>query len=136
MKKVVLTRTHDNGIQTIGYIDVFNDKGIKEFSCCSLELPYRDNKRSISCIPKGQYIIKPRTSEKYKKHYHVTDVIGRTYILIHSGNYNSHTKGCILVGSRFKDINFDGQFDVVNSNSTLKKLLVHLNNKTLILEIN
>ena len=50
------------------------------------------------------------------------DVPNRSYILIHSGNYNKHTLGCILVGATLSDINGDGYRDTTNSKETLNKL--------------
>ena len=87
-----------------------------------LELPDKDNKRRISRIPAGKYKCVKRFSEKYKHHFHVLDVPDRDYILIHSGNYHTHTKGCLLPGSGITDINNDGYQDVVNSKSTMKKM--------------
>ena len=52
-----------------------------------------------SCIPEGQYTVVRRYSPKYKRHtYHITDVPGRKYILIHPGNNEDATLGCILLG--------------------------------------
>ena len=50
------------------------------------ELPWRDNQKSISCIPAGEYICRRYSSEKYKDTFEVTDVPGRSYILFHVGN--------------------------------------------------
>ncbi len=61
------------------------------------------NKSNISCIPVGTYILDPLVSSasgKYKNCYWVRSVPGRAGILIHSGNYPSHTRGCILPGKR------------------------------------
>ena len=73
-----------------------------ESFCDTLELPYRDNQRSISCIPAGQYKVRLRYAEESasRKYTHllVQDVPNRSYILFHRGNKPSHTRGCILVG--------------------------------------
>lgn len=78
------------------------------FSCFSIELPWRDNKGGLSCISVGEYLVKMRWSKKYRWHYHITDVAGRSWILFHSGNwagdvkkeYRTHSMGCILLGQK------------------------------------
>lgn len=69
--------------------------------CVTLEPYHRSNEVSISSIPAGVYIIKRRYSKKYGWHFEVTDVEGRTLILIHWGNKDDHTEGCILLGEEF-----------------------------------
>ncbi len=119
--------------QTEGELQVFNeDSGELEFVCKTLELPWLDNQTSISCIPEGHYDVVPRTSQKYKNHLHVTDVEGRSFILIHWGNYagsknprtgHSDIRGCILVGKTLTDINGDGIRDITSSKNTFKALM-------------
>lgn len=78
------------------------------FMCYTMEPPWRDNRRSLSCIPSGEYIVNIRKSPKYGEIFHVTNVKDRSYILIHSGNvagdrtkgYKTHSEGCILLGSK------------------------------------
>jgi len=121
--EAILTRELNQDKQTIGSLVIKNEEGKKLFSCKTLELAWNDNKKSESCIPLGNYTVAPRQSAKYNKHYHILDVPGRSFILIHIGNYNTQTKGCILVGEKLADINADGYKDVTNSKATLKKLL-------------
>ena len=70
--------------------------------CDTLELPYKDNQRNISCIPAGKYKVRLRLARESATrdylHLLVKDVPNRDYILFHIGNKNSDTKGCILVG--------------------------------------
>ena len=77
-----------------------------ERMCDTLELPYRDNQRSISCIPNGEYKVRlryPRESAtRDYLHLLVQDVKDRSYILFHRGNYASDSRGCILVGMTSK----------------------------------
>jgi len=121
--EAILTRELNQDKQTIGSLVIKNEEGKKLFSCKTLELAWNDNKKNESCIPLGNYKVAPRQSAKYNKHYHILDVPGRSFILIHIGNYNTQTKGCILVGEKLADINADGYKDVTNSKATLKKLL-------------
>lgn len=116
-----LIRTSKSTVQTLGELFIYKD-GVEIFKCKTLELPWRNNEKQTSCISAGKYKAVKRSSEKYKDHFHLTDVPGRSMILIHSGNYHTHTLGCILVGSAHSDINADGHLDVVQSGPTLQKL--------------
>ena len=73
-----------------------------ELFCDTLELPYKDNQRSISSIPAGEYSVRMRypreSATRDYLHMIVKDVPNRSYILFHRGNKPSHTRGCILVG--------------------------------------
>ena len=120
--KVTIDRLTYSEKQTEGLLTVYDNCGCVVFNCWTLELPWLDNKQSVSCIPTGAYDVVKRTSTKYKAHFHVLDVPNRSYILIHNGNYNWHTRGCILVGKKLKDINNDGLRDVTSSKVTLNKL--------------
>jgi hypothetical protein len=95
--------------------------------CDTLERPYFNNQRNISCIPQGSYKVRlrlPRESgTRDYIHLLVKDVKDRDYILIHIGNTAKDTSGCILVG-------LGSQQDFV-SNSTLAmdlliKEVIHL----------
>ena len=81
------------------------------FLAYTLEDEYRKKKRSKETrIPAGTYEIKLRNeggfNQRYNKRYpsihrgmlHIIDVPGFEYILIHVGNSDEHTAGCLLVG--------------------------------------
>ena len=121
--KVTITRSKLEDAQTLGTLVLTNDEGKKLFNCKTLELPWLNNKRNESCIPLGNYKVVARQSARYNKHYHIQDVPGRSFVLIHIGNYYTQTKGCILVGKSVSDINGDGYLDVTNSKSALQELL-------------
>jgi len=120
--RVIIDRLNEGDKQTESLLTILNEKEETIFNCYTLELPWNDNKKQISCIPKGEYNVEKRQSTKYKNHFHVLDVPNRSYILIHQGNYNWHTKGCILVGKTLTDINNDGLRDVTSSVATMNKL--------------
>ena len=73
-----------------------------EFLCDTLENPYLNNQRNISCIPEGQYKVRLRTARESatKEYLHllVQDVPNRSLVLFHTGNTAKDTRGCILVG--------------------------------------
>lgn len=84
-----------------------------EFECYTLEDEFRDVKvKGETRIPKGTYVIKLRKEggfhQRYLKRFgkdfhkgmmHVTNVPGFEYILIHIGNTEKDTAGCVLVGA-------------------------------------
>ena len=86
-----------------------------EQMCDTLENPYLDNQKNISCIPAGEYKVRIRVARESATrdyvHLLVQDVPNRSYILFHRGNTAKDTSGCILVGLKRKQ-------DFV-SNSTL-----------------
>ena len=86
-----------------------------ERMCDTLENPWIDNQRNLSCIPEGEYPVRlryPRESgTRDYLHLLVQDVPNRDWILFHRGNTAKDTSGCILVG-------LGSQQDFV-SNSTL-----------------
>ncbi len=123
MIRLLLDRLRKDNEQTLGVMLVYLD-GEFIFSLATLELGWHYNKKEISCISPGVYKVLNRWSKKYGHHLILEDVEGRTFILIHSGNYKSQTEGCILVGLTHADIDKDGFIDVSSSKKALKKLLL------------
>lgn len=118
----IINRLVQDEIETLGAF-YFYDKEEELFASVVLELPNRKNQKSISRICGGEYLCKKRWSKKYGWHYHVTNVEERTLILIHFGNYYTNTRGCILLGELFADINNDGVKDITNSKNTITKFM-------------
>tara|TARA_R100001369_G_scaffold73844_1_gene102480 strand:+ start:376 stop:858 length:483 start_codon:yes stop_codon:yes gene_type:complete len=94
---LLLIRDTFSEISTIG--ELFLDG---ERMCDTLELPWKDNQKNISCIPEGEYKVRLRLARESATrdylHLLVQDVPNRKWVLIHRGNYPSQTQGCILVG--------------------------------------
>lgn len=68
----------------------------------TIELPWRDNKRRVSCIPEGTYVLRKRYSEKFKWHFVLLDVPNRSFILIHPANdAQKEQQGCIAPVTQF-----------------------------------
>jgi len=93
------------------------------FRCFTLELPYRDNAKNVSCIPPGLYPCTKVVSPKFGNCIAVNNVCGRSLIRIHKGNYTRQIEGCILPGQSLADIDGDGIPDVTSSAKTVEKLL-------------
>jgi hypothetical protein len=94
-----------------------------QMTCKTMELPWKDNQNSISCIPEGTYdCVKEAESNHHKyPHFRILNVPKRTGILVHKITYVSGLQGCIGVGE-FKDLNGDNVPDIVNSGINLQKL--------------
>jgi hypothetical protein len=130
MKDVYLFRTVSSDQGTEGVL------ATDGFFCKTLELPWKQNKRSISCIPAGEYTVQIRKSPKYGTVYWVTNVPNRTWILIHSGNvagdtskgYRTHVNGCILLGKKHGFL--WGQRAVLTSRPTVRRFREAMNDET------
>ena len=90
---------------------LFDVTGKRKFLCYTLEDDYRTKKViQETRIPAGKYEIKLRKEggfhKRYSKRYpdihrgmlHVTNVPNFKWILIHVGNTDEHTAGCLLLG--------------------------------------
>ncbi len=105
------------------------------FECYTLEDQYQEVKvMHETCIPEGTYDVKFRTvggfHERYKKRYgnshygmlHLQDVPGFTYILIHAGNTDEHTSGCLIVGETQQDLDVSEDGFIGSSGKAYVKL--------------
>ena len=64
--------------------------------CFTIELPWKENSRLISCIPEGKYEIRKRYTIRFGKHFILRNVKGRDYILLHTANDAlRELRGCI-----------------------------------------
>lgn len=107
----------------------------------TVELPWKENQKKISCIPAGEYKCVVRNSPKFGKVYWLQNVENRSYILIHAGNYagdkskgfKSHVEGCILLGKKIGIL--DGQRAVLISKPAVREFMDYLENKEFILVI-
>lgn len=127
-----LTRQQDNGTQTTGKLRLYDSQSIKLLEFDTLELAYKENARGISSIKKGIYVVQRKTSYRHGQCFELQNVLGRDNILIHKGNFNADTKGCILIGHGFKDINFDEELDLLHSKMAMQQLLAILKTTTTI----
>lgn len=107
----------------------------------TLELPWKDNTPRLSCIPTGSYSAAIRQSPKFGLTYHVKNVPGRSYILIHSGNFagdreqglKTNVLGCILLGKKRGIIS--GQRAVLSSRSAVREFMKYMGKEDFILNI-
>ncbi len=128
MKKLTLKRVDKNDECIFGAL-FLEEKEL----CKTLELPWRDNQKGISCIPAGEYKLSPYPSSRFGEVYIVNDVPNREGILIHVGNTVDDIEGCILVGDSYGKLN--GKKAVLNSKQTFKVLKELLGNEEYMLNI-
>ena len=108
--KLKVLRFSSQEDSTSGLLFEENDLGLR-FLCYTLE----DERRSIKVkgetrVPSGTYKLALRKEGGFHKRYkgkygawhrgmlHVTEVPGFEWILIHTGNTDEHTGGCLLLG--------------------------------------
>lgn len=73
--------------------------------CYTIELPWLENQKRISCIPEEEYILQKRFSPKFKWHLHLMNVPGRDLILIHPANdAKKELLGCIATVTKHTGI--------------------------------
>lgn len=75
----------------------------------TLELPWRYNRRNVSCIPPGRYVLTLHERPDGRDAVLLHSVPDRTEIMFHSGNYPRDTNGCILPGCGYTSRDTDTQ---------------------------
>src|SRR5436190_10748181 len=64
--------------------------------CSTIELPWKENKTQVSCIPEGKYELKKRYTERFGNHFILMNVPNRSFILLHAANDAlKEMRGCI-----------------------------------------
>jgi len=112
----------------------------------TIELPWRDNQRQISCIPPGRYECAIVGSPKFGRVYEVKNVPGRSAVLIHSANlagdltkgWTTQLQGCIAPGERRGTmINVSGKMQraVLVSRPALRRFMQWAGDEPFTLEI-
>jgi len=70
----------------------------------TVERPWLNNQKGISCIPGGSYSCRRVDSPKFGNTFEVVDVPGRSEILFHKGNLSDDSHGCIIIGEQFESL--------------------------------
>ena len=129
MKLLTLRRVSNTVLGTFGVL-------LKEDRtplCNTLELPWHDNERDVSCIPVGMYKIYKvgPTAQFNYDHFRLKGVpVPRSDIVIHRGNTVQDTKGCILLGNSWVDaFKHNGLPGIGHSKASLLRLLSYLRNE-------
>lgn len=124
-----------------------------EFQCYTIEQPWRDNRRFVSCIPAGEYDITKYDSPKYGAVVALSNpdlgvVIYETQAgetdryacLIHAANWSHQLQGCIAPGANLAwgkhetdAENFKSNLMVTASRNTLAKLLPEITGEKILI---
>jgi len=109
-------RTSDDGVATIGKLEVLNpqNKIIKTYR--TVERPWLQNQNRVSCIPPGTYNFiksKANNNPKLGDVLRLTNPPFRNGILVHVGTKPTDSEGCIL----------PTQLDGTNSRSAMREIL-------------
>jgi len=116
-----LTRFGKSDNFTAGILESSDNK----IHLCTLEKPWKENQRMISCVPTGFYILEPHSSNKYPDVFalvgstvsHYPNGKQRDAVLIHVANLAEELQGCIALGIQFGFIG--NKFGVLNSRKAL-----------------
>lgn len=134
MLNMFINRLHDTGKEMLGIMHIY--RGLEEvMKCKTLEPSWKDNEKGLSCIPSGMYNVEIRESPKFGWTPIIKGITNRDLILIHKGNYAKDTKGCVLVGSDFGDINKDGEMDLIGSKIVFDQILQLLSRDKSVIKI-
>lgn len=77
------------------------------FECFTIERPWRWNRRSVSCIPPGEYplrlrastVVREGTGGEFPEGYEIAEVPDRAFIMIHPANSMYDLEGCVGPGA-------------------------------------
>ena len=86
---------------------IFGQWQALSFRAWSCEREWQDNKRNVSCVPAGFYVLVPHSGPKYQDTYAligetVSNVeepsIARYTCVVHSAEVGAHLAGCLSAG--------------------------------------
>lgn len=96
------------------------------------ERPWLNNAPNVSCIPTGEYrlalrrsgVVERSTGGEFLEGWEITNVPGRTFIMIHPGNTMHDLQGCVAVGDSLGYLG--GNRAVLNSRKAFRELMGRL----------
>lgn len=113
--KVIIKRYPFIAFATFGELELEGSP----FKCHTIELPWRDNKTNISCIPAGTYRAVRKFSNRFNRVLWFLEVPSRTGIMIHPANVASELRGCIALGKEYACVK--GEWGVARSIQAIKE---------------
>ena len=93
--------------------------------CVTIELPWKNNQKEISCIPEGEYLCERFLRSSGQETFLVLNVPNRDGILIHTANTISDLRGCIGIAEFFhkKDVSGNTQTSVGMSKDAFNEFM-------------
>jgi Family of unknown function (DUF5675) len=130
LKTVKIKRNQHLPNATLGTLTISD---VKTNTIYTLENPERKTDKD-NRIPAGTYNCKPYSGTKYKDVYIVENVPNRSAILLHWGNTEKDTLGCILLGNKMGSL--EGEPAILGSKICYARFrsLIGPNEFTLIIE--
>ena len=115
-------RLRDFPDRSLGHLYAYRGENrVAEFKL--LELPDRENKQNISRIPAGKYRVRVEKDDHYGLYLRIiSPVPGRERVLVHFGCFPRNTRGCLLVGMIFADLDSDGLPDINATREAVDRL--------------
>jgi hypothetical protein len=92
--------------------------------CLTLERPWKNNIPNISCVPSDIYLCRRVQSPNFGETFEIEGVPGRSKILFHAGNRIKDSKGCVLLGSEYGEL--EGEKAVLSSRKAFEKFMKRL----------
>ncbi len=89
--------------------------------CVTIERPWLNNQKEVSCYPDGDYTCKRVESPKFGDTFEITNIPNRTLCLFHKGNIMDDTHGCTVLGEQFEPVM--GKNGVVSSGKAFEEFL-------------
>lgn len=122
MEKVLIMRGETSDQGTFGVLEW------RSHQFYSLELPWRDNKPNVSCVPPGKYLASWSYSPRFKRlMYGVAPIPNRSGVRMHAANlagdkskgFKAQLNGCIALGKKLGWI--DGQKSLLLSKPAMRE---------------
>ena len=120
MSRIEVRRTYQSDLVTLGSLVASR----LPHPLCTMELPWRGNRSSVSRIPPGEYNYSKWFSPTFKREVVRLDDMQtkpRFAILIHIANVPSNVEGCLGVGTSFHE--FESGWGVGNSKTAFGELM-------------
>lgn len=106
--------------EILGTLFLFDDKGNVLFTCKTLELAYKDNRKNVSAVPAGNYLLMLEYSPRFDRNlWELKHVRDRSECKFHVANYYRELNGCIGLGLEHVHIDDDQYPDLSHSKDTL-----------------
>lgn len=121
--KIVVERIVSDDKSTLSRVAARTEHTPWEFIGFGLELPWRDNKPSISCVPSGVYRAVFEYSPAFTMNLiELIEVQGRSECKFHAANWVRQLRGCIAIGEGVQYNYTSGEYELIRSRPAIERL--------------